>query len=356
MADERDETERTEDPTPRRLEEAINRGDVVKSAEVSTWFTIAGGTMILMVFAVPMANSLQVTLRGLIANSYHIAMTGPAIELLAQDLAMRVLAAIGIPLLLLLFAALAGTALQHRIVFSVEPLLPSMSKISPAAGLGRLFSKQALANFFKGLTKLVLFGAVITALLWPERHKIVGLIGADPTLILPITRSLSMRMMGAVVAILAVIAAADYLFQYRQWYERQKMSIREIKEEFRQSDGDPAIKGKIRQLRQQRARKRMMAQVPKASVIITNPTHFAVALQYERGMNAPLCVAKGADLIARKIREIAEAHDIPIVENPPLARALHGTVEVDQEIPQEHYRAVAEIIGYVMKLRRAVAR
>jgi flagellar biosynthetic protein FlhB len=356
MADERDETERTEDPTPRRLEDAIKRGDVVKSTEVSTWFTIAGGTMVLMVFAVPTAESLQVTLRGLVANSYQVAMDGPAIELLAQHLAMHVLAAIGIPLLLLLFAALAGTALQHRIVFSVEPLLPSMSKISPVAGLGRLFSKQAFANFFKGLAKLVLFGTVIAALLWPERHKIAGLIGADPSLILPITRSLSMRMLGSVVAILAVVAAADYLFQYRQWYERQKMSIREIKEEFRQSEGDPAIKGKIRQLRQQRSRKRMMAQVPKASVIITNPTHFAVALQYERGMNAPLCVAKGADLIARKIREIAEAHDIPIVENPPLARALHGTVEVDQEIPQEHYRAVAEIIGYVMKLRRAVAR
>jgi flagellar biosynthetic protein FlhB len=165
-----------------------------------------------------------------------------------------------------------------------------------------------------------------------------------------------MQMLGTVVAILAVVAAADYLFQYRQWYERQKMSVREMKEEFRQAEGDPAIKAKIRQMRQARARKRMMAAVPKASVIITNPTHFAVALQYERGMNAPLCVAKGADLIARKIREIAEAHDIPIVENPPLARALHGTVEVDQEIPQEHYRAVAEIIGYVMKLRRAVAR
>jgi len=158
------------------------------------------------------------------------------------------------------------------------------------------------------------------------------------------------------VAILAVVAAADYLFQYRQWYERQKMSLREMKEEFRQAEGDPAIKAKIRQLRQARARKRMMAAVPKASVVITNPTHFAVALQYERGMNAPLCVAKGADLIARKIREVAEAHNIPIVENPPLARALHGTVEVDQEIPQEHYRAVAEIIGYVMKLRRGVAR
>jgi flagellar biosynthetic protein FlhB len=134
------------------------------------------------------------------------------------------------------------------------------------------------------------------------------------------------------------------------------MSVREMKEEFRQTEGDPAIKGKLRQLRQARMRKRMMAAVPKASVVITNPTHFAVALQYERGMNAPVCVAKGVDLIARKIREVAERHEIPVVENPPLARALHGTVEIDQEIPPEHYRAVAEIIGYIMRLRHAVGR
>jgi flagellar biosynthesis protein FlhB len=157
-----------------------------------------------------------------------------------------------------------------------------------------------------------------------------------------------------VVAILAIAAAADYLFQYRQWFERHKMSPRELKEEFRQTEGDPTVKGKLRQLRQTRMRKRMMAAVPKASVVITNPTHFAVALKYERGMNAPVCVAKGADLIARKIRDLAREHDVPVVENPPLARALHGTVEVDQEIPPEHYRAVAEIIGYIMRLRRAV--
>jgi flagellar biosynthetic protein FlhB len=219
-----------------------------------------------------------------------------------------------------------------------------------------MFSKQALANFAKGLAKLTLFGAVIAALLWPQRQRLGGLIATDPAAILPFTRALAMQMLGTVVAILAIVATADYLFQYRQWYDRQKMSVREMKEEFRQSEGDPAIKGKIRQLRMARARKRMMAAVPKASVVITNPTHFAVALQYDRGMNAPVCVAKGTDLIARKIREVAEAHDIPVIENPPLARALHGTVEIDQEIPQEHYRAVAEIIGYVMRLRRSVLR
>jgi flagellar biosynthesis protein FlhB len=219
-----------------------------------------------------------------------------------------------------------------------------------------MLSRQALANFIKGLIKLCVIGGAIAALLWPQRMRLAGLVGSDPAVILPFTRSLVMEMLGTVVAILAVVAAADYLFQYQQWYDRQKMSLREIKDEFRQSEGDPKIKGKLRQLRYSRARKRMMAAVPKASVIITNPTHFAVALRYERGMNAPICVAKGVDLIARKIREVAEAHGIPVVENPPLARALHGTVEIDQEIPQEHYRAVAEIIGYLMRLRRLVAR
>jgi flagellar biosynthetic protein FlhB len=349
MAEERDETEHTEDPTPRRLDEAIKRGDVVKSVEVSTWFMIAGGTMTLMVFAVPTAQSLQATLRGVLAHSYQIPADGPALAHFAKLVAGQALGVLAIPLVLLALAAIAGTAIQHRLVLSAEALMPQLSRISPSAGFGRMFSKQALVNFAKGLVKLVLFGTVIAALLWPQRFRLGGLVGTDPALILPVTRSLAMQMLGTVVAILAVVAAADYLFQYRQWYDRQKMSFREMKEEFRQAEGDPAIKAKIRQLRLARAKKRMMSNVPKASVVITNPTHFAVALQYERGMNAPVCLAKGADLIARKIREVAEA-------NEPLARALHATVEIDQEIPQEHYRAVAEIIGYVMKLRRAVSR
>jgi flagellar biosynthetic protein FlhB len=202
----------------------------------------------------------------------------------------------------------------------------------------------------------VVIGAIMTALLWPQRDRLESLVTVDVAAILPITQSLSLDMLGAVVAVLALVAAADYLFQYRQWYERQKMSLHEIKQEFKQTDGDPMIKGKIRQLRQARMKKRMMAAVPQASVVITNPTHFAVALQYERGMNAPICVAKGVDALARKIREVAGEHNIPIVENPPLARALHATVEIDQEIPAEHYAAVAEVIGYVMKLNRAVGR
>ena len=356
MADERDASERTEDPTPKRLEEAIRRGDVVKSAEVNTWFLIATGTLMIMVFAAPTAASLQATFAGLLAKSYEIHTDGPALAALARTLAAEVVGAFGIPLLFLILAALAANFVQHRIVFSTEPVRPQVSRISPAAGMARLFSRQALANFAKGLAKLCVIGAVMAALVWPQRHRLGGLVAADPAAILPVARTLATQMLGVVVAILAIVATADYLFQYQQWYERQKMSLREMKEEFRQTEGDPTVKGKLRQLRYARTRKRIMAAVPKASVVITNPSHFAVALKYERGMNAPVCVAKGVDLIARKIREIAEQHNIPVVENPPLARALHGTVEIDQEIPPEHYRAVAEIIGYIMRLRHLVSR
>src|SRR6476646_9851891 len=192
----------------------------------------------------------------------------------------------------------------------------------------------------------------MTAVLWPERHRLEAFVRFDPAAIMGATTGLTVHLMGAVVVMLAVVAIADNFFQYRQWFERQKMSLREMKEEFKQSEGDPHIKGRMRQLRHARMKKRMMAAVPKASVIITNPTHYSVALSYERGMSAPVCVAKGADLIALKIREVAKAHNIPIVENVPLARALHASVEIDDEIPVEHYHAVAEVIGYVMGLRR----
>jgi flagellar biosynthetic protein FlhB len=350
-----DDTERSEDPTQKRLDEALERGDVVKSQEVNTWFIISAAALILMSFSGSMGTGLSATMRGLVANSYAIRVDGPGFINVVSKIGLEMIGAIGMPLLVLFIAAAAGNLIQHRLVWSSEALSPKFSKISPLAGLGRLFSKQGVANFVKGLLKLALIGSIMTALLWPQRDRLESLVTVDVAAVLPITQALALDMLGAVVAVLALIAAADYLFQYRQWYERQKMSLHEIKQEFKQTDGDPMIKGKLRQIRQARMKKRMMAAVPQASVVITNPTHFAVALQYERGMNAPICVAKGVDALARKIREVAGEHGIPIVENPPLARALHGTVEIDQEIPAEHYAAVAEVIGYVMKLNRAVA-
>jgi flagellar biosynthetic protein FlhB len=352
MADEPDSTDKTEDPTQKRLDEAQARGDVVKSQEVNTWFIIAGGTLVLMSFTGGMGQGLTATMRGVIANSYMLTMDGQALPHLFQKMGVELIAALGLPFLILMLAAFMGNLLQHKLVWSTEPITPKFSKVSPLAGLKRMFSKQSIANFVKGLAKLLLVGGVLTAIMWPERVRFEGLERTDPMAILGFTQSLALKMLGTVVAILAVIAAADYFFQYRQWFEKQKMSLRDLKEEFKQSEGDPTIKGKLRQMRQQRSRKRMMANVPKAAVIITNPTHYAIALQYERGMEAPICVAKGMDALALKIREVGEKHSIPIVENPPLARALHATIDVDDAVPPEHYKAVAEVIGYVMKLRR----
>jgi flagellar biosynthetic protein FlhB len=353
MAESGDDAERSEDPTQKRLDEARERGDVPKSQEVNNWFIFAGATLLLMAFAGPMGTALATTLRGLLANSYAIRVDGRGFLGMMSKIGFEVLAAVAIPFLLLALTAAIGNLIQHRLVWSAQGLAPKLSKISPLAGLGRLFSKQAIANFVKGILKLALIGSVTVTLLWPERHRLESMVTIDPAGVLSIVQSLSLDILIAVVAVLAVIAAVDYLFQYRQWYERQKMSPREIKEEYKQTEGDPLIKGKIRQIRYARSKKRMMAAVPQASVIITNPTHFAVALRYERGMNAPICVAKGVDAMARKIREIAGEHDIPIVENPPLARALHATVEIDEEIPEEHYKAVAEVISYVVRLNRA---
>jgi flagellar biosynthetic protein FlhB len=351
VADREDDTERSEDPTQKRLDEALERGDVVKSQEVNTWFVLAGATLILLSFSGSMSSGVTGLLRGLIAQSHQIPVDGRGLLRVMQTVGLGTIAAVALPFALLTLAAVVGNMIQHRLVWSAESLKPKLSKISPGAGFKRLFSKIALANFVKGLIKLALIGAIMTVILWPKRKELDGLVTMDPAVVLPLVKSMSLELLGTVIAVLAIVAAADYLFQYRTWHERQKMSLRELKEEFKQTEGDPAIKAKIRQLRQARMKKRMMAEVPKASVIITNPTHYAIALQYDRGMNAPLCLAKGVDSIALKIREVAGEHSIPIVENPPLARALYATVEVDREIPPEHYKAVAEVIGYVMRLK-----
>jgi flagellar biosynthetic protein FlhB len=354
MEEDRDDTDKTEEPTQKRLEDARKRGEVVKSQEVNTWFVLAGAAIVLAGFSGSLASGLNASFRGLVANAHAVSLDGGHASGLVAKLGLDVLAATAIPFLLLMAVAIAGNVIQHRLVWSGEPLKPKLSKISPIAGAKRLFSKHALVNFAKGLAKLLLIGGVMVGLMWPERQRLDALVFTDLGAVAALAQAMALKLLGAVVAILAVVAGLDYLFNYHQWLERQKMSVRELKEEFKQTEGDPTVKSKIRQLRQSRMRKRMMAAVPKATVVITNPNHYAVALQYERGMNAPFCLAKGVDLIAQKIRQIAQDNGIPVVENPTLARALYATVEIDREILPEHYKAVAEVIGYVMRLRRAV--
>jgi flagellar biosynthesis protein FlhB len=353
MADE-DKESKTQDPTQKRLDDALERGDVVKSQEVNTWFMIAASTFLLSSFSDSISMGIQTPMRNLLMNAHQIRVDGPGLMTFLPTLGSALISALGVPFLLLMIAVVASNLVQHRLVWSAEALTPKFSKLSMMAGAQRLFGKQAIANFVKGLFKITALGVIMVMVLWPERHRLDAMVRIDPAALMGVTKSLSLQLMGTVVAVLAMVAILDYFLQYREWYERQKMSLQEIKDEYKQSEGDPHIKGRIRQLRHARMKKRMMTAVPTASVIITNPTHYAVALKYEKGMPAPICVAKGVDLIALKIREVATKNNIPIVENVPLARALHANVKIDDEIPVEHYQAVAEVIGYVMRLKRGV--
>src|SRR5215218_9195764 len=276
---ESDDSEKTEDPTQKRLDDALERGDVAKSQEVNTWFIIAGATLALSAFSGSIG-TMKVSLRDLLANSHSIRADGTSLLLLVKHLEQALVSAFGVPFLILVIAAICGNVVQHRLVFTAEGLMPKFSKISPMEGAKRLFGKQAWANLLKGLIKLVAVGSVMGMVFWPERHRLDAMVRMDPAAIMEISRSLTLHLLGTVVAMLAIVAIADYLFQYRTWFERQKMSLQEIKEEFKQTEGDPHIKGRLRQLRDARRKKRMMAAVPSASVVITNPTHYAVALKY----------------------------------------------------------------------------
>ncbi len=242
--------------------------------------------------------------------------------------------------------------IQHRLIWSGESLKPKFSKLSPMAGMKRLFGKEAWVSFGKGIVKLTIVSVVMYYVLSPQWRVIDTLVRTDVAMLLPFARDMMVKVLIAVLSIMFFVAIGDFVFQYFTWYNRQRMSVQEMKEEFKQAEGNQEIKAKLRQIRRERARNRMMSNVPNATVVITNPTHYAVALQYDDTMAAPICVAKGMDNIALKIREIAGDHEIPIMENPPLARALHATVEIDQMIPEEHFRAVAEVIGFVLRLKQ----
>ena len=352
MADEgEDKDQKTHDPTQKKLDDALKKGDVAKSQDLVSWFLLFMATLIVATMAAGSASGLAVPLKNLIANADLVVVDRSGLMKLYVSLVLAIIVAIGLPLLGLFLTGIGANMVQHRLVLSTESLKPKFSKISPLAGFKRIFGPDAFVNFLKGLAKLTLVGVVMFTVLWPQRSSIDAIVRMDVETLLPHTFSIVMSVLIAVVAIMAIIALADYVYQYQRWYTRQKMSTQELKEEFKQSDGNPEIKGKIKQLRRERSRKRMMANVPNATVVVTNPTHFAVALKYEAGMQAPVCVAKGMDLIALKIRELAIASDVPIVENVPLARALHAAVEIDQPIQEEHYKAVAEVIGYVMRLK-----
>ena len=351
MAEDRDNAQRTEQPTQRRLAEAHRKGDVVKSAELSTAVVLGGGLLTLALFGATSAQRFAAEFRIFLESPGDMVIDPGTVSALLQHAAYGLFAVLAPPLGLMIFASLAGHFVQHRPVFSAARLKPELSKLSPMKGFKRIFGLDGLLNFVKGIAKIFLVGGACVWAIWPELGRIETALDLSPSGIVSLALALIFKAVLAALAVIAVIAILDYVYQSQRFMARHRMSRQELRDEIKQSEGDPQIKARIRQIRLERSRKRMIAAIPEATVVITNPTHYAVALKYESGkMGAPVCVAKGADHLALTIRKVAEENDVPIVENPPLARALYAAVEVDDEIPAEHYKAVAHVIGYVMRL------
>jgi len=353
MADDQDKSQKTEDPTQKKLDEAQSKGEVAKSQEVKHWFILFAITLVLLISARSSTSGISDALSQIFKTSHAIPVEGDHIIAYMGNLLAQIATYLIVPVIILVAAALAGAMVQNPPLFTFEKIKPKPDKISPLAGFKKLFSIQNTVEFLKSMLKIIIVAGVVFILVWPEKERLEQIMTYDVLDVMNLILSMALRVLGGVVAVMAVIAGMDFMFQKFQFQKQMRMSKQEVKDEMKQTDGDPHVKARLRQIRQERSRQRMMAAVPEADVVVTNPTHYAVAMKYEHGdMDVPKVIAKGVDNVALRIREVAEEHDIPILENPPLARALHSVVEIDEEIHPEHYQAVAEVIGYVMKLRK----
>ncbi|HEY4273960.1 MAG TPA: flagellar biosynthesis protein FlhB [Rhizomicrobium sp.] len=351
MADDQDKSQQTEEPTAKRLEQAHESGDVIKSTEVTALVLLAGGTLAIAMFGRSTAVGIAQLLTIFIEQPEQMAVDGAGLLSISRGLLLHLALLLAPFMGVMMAASVAGHVMQSLPSLNPDKLAPDFSKLSIPAGLKRMFGPEGWTNLLKGLAKIGIVGMAIWTQLWPERVTLESMLTQSPGDVVGDMDHLLFKVLIATLLALMVIAGLDYFLQRLRFMQRNRMSKQEIKEEYRANEGDPAIKAKIRQLRHERSRKRMMAAVPTATVVIMNPTHFAVALKYESGkMAAPMCVAKGVDALALRIRALAEDHDVPVIENPPLARALYASVELDEPVPPEHYKAVAQVIGYVLRL------
>ncbi len=352
MADEQDKSQKTEAPTPKRLEDARKKGDIAKSQDVPVWFLLAAAAAVIAA-AGPLSAAIARPLTAMLDHPHEFRLTDGGGQRLLSELVMT----LAFPLIIifgaLFVATLLGHLVQHRPLWTAEKMKPDLSKLSPMKGFGRLFGVQGWVNLLKAFLKFVAVSAAVAYAVWPDRLALAEAGRLDIAALMMLGQQIAGRLFIAALVVVGIIAAMDWLWQRYSFMERMKMSRQEIRDETKQSEGDPHIRARLRQIRMERAGKRMMANLPKATVVITNPTHYSVALRYEADTDAaPVCVAKGVDAVALRIREVAKEHDIPIVENVALARALFATVDVDGTIPRDHFEAVAKIISFVMRTRK----
>jgi flagellar biosynthesis protein FlhB len=348
---EEDESQKTHDATPRKLQQAREKGDVAKSQDVASAVILAVAAGLFLIMGTWFSRHMVADFIVFFERPHELAMDGGALWQLLLAVTIKAGIVLGVVMAGLSVAALAGNLGQTGFLYTTEKLIPKLDKISPMKGFKRLFGADALMQFAKTTFKVGFLCVVTGWILWPRWDQAKALVHMEPAAMGPILFEVLAQLFMALIIVIVVASGIDYILQRQSFLKRNKMSMQEIKDEYRQTEGDPLVKGKLRQIRVERGRKRMMQSVPDATVIITNPTHYAVALRYDPAVDAaPVCVAKGLDQVALKIREIAGAHEVPIVENPPLARALHATVEIDDTIPAEHFEAVAKIIGVIFSV------
>ncbi len=353
MASGDDSEERTEDATPRQREKARDEGRVASSREVGTLAVLSAATFGIYYLGPYMANRMSMLLIYFFENLSDIDLSKAGAVLLLQDVFFRVLIIIGPLMLLLVVASLAGYLLQVGFLISGKPLQPKLSRINPIQGAKRVFSTHMLSETLKSIFKFL----VVVWVSWSVFESIIPaaceLMDSDPTTVFPAYLIIGFRLAGLILLFLLIMAVSDYAFQRWQFEKSIRMSRYEIKQELKETEGDPQIKARVRSIRQQQARNRMMAEVPHAEVIVTNPTHYSIALRYDPSeREAPHVVAKGQGLIALRIREIAQEHEIPLYEEPWLARQLYRTCDIGDTVPVDLWQAVAKVLAYVRALDR----
>lgn len=348
--------EKTEKATPRKREEVRKRGQVAKSSEVSTAF------ILILVFI--LLNFMGQWILTRLENVYTATLSNSAaqgelsiheVQWLFTTLSLEAATVVTPVMAMALVAGLLGNFIQIGFLFSTEPLKMKLERINPIRGFKRIFSLRSLVELIKSLIKITLIGSVVIILLMLRREELFRLAQMDIRQSLALIAKYTFQVGLAVGVVLLFLALLDYLYQRYEFEKNIRMSKQELKEEHKRIEGDPLIRSKIRERQRQMAMRRMMQEVPLADVVVTNPTHYAVALKYEaKEMSAPKVMAKGTGYVALKIKEIAQEHDVPIVENKPLARTLYEQVEIGEEIPEHLFEIVAEILAYVYRLKGKV--
>ena len=353
MAENDEGQERTEEATGKRREESREKGQVARSQEVvSVGILVAG----LIFFYFGGSNLLLKTMDVMTAGFREVGQVHLTQDSVTAIITHYIFKGFGIlfPLLIaVLIAAILGNVLQFGFMFSTQSIEPKLEKISPAKGFKRLFSVRSLAELVKSILKICIISGVAYIIISDEFNNLIPLADQSIWGIFSYIGGVCFKLLLAMTVILVFLAALDYAYQRWEFEKSIRMTKQEIKDEYKNTEGDPMIKARIRRIQREMAQKRMMAEVPKADVVITNPTHLAVAIQYNPAdMQAPIVVAKGADFIAEKIRNIAKENDILLIENKPLAQVLYKMVKVNQMVPEDLYKAVAEVLAFVYEQKK----